>query len=144
MCYLYQVKEQATFRRFYIPFLAVLVTAFLLSFSHSKSVHKDPLKVVQQEGRSIEIYDFDGLQKIFNYQNDTTYVVNFWSTWCKPCVKELPHFEALAKEMKGDKFKMILVSLDFPAVYEKSLAKFLKNMDIASECHVLDDPDANS
>ena len=46
--------------------------------------------------------------------------------------------------MKGTKFKLILVSLDFPAVYEKSLIAYLNKMNIESECVVLDDPDANS
>lgn len=32
--------------------------------------------------------------------NDTLFVVHFWATWCGPCVKELPEFEALAKLTK--------------------------------------------
>lgn len=105
---------------------------------------KGPKKVILQDGVNLEIYDFPGLKSKFEMTNDTTYVINFWSTWCKPCIKEMPHFEEVAKHYRDKKFKMIFVSLDFPAVYEKSLVKFLKGMGIDSECVVLDDPDGNT
>ena len=55
---------------------------------------EEPIKV------KIPSYDFTAFQeKILANKNDTTYVVNFWATWCKPCVKELPYFEKVNKEM---------------------------------------------
>lgn len=44
--------------------------------------------------------------------NDTLYVINFWATWCKPCVEELPYFQQLAKNYEGKKLKVILVTTD--------------------------------
>lgn len=44
---------------------------------------------------------------------DTTYVVNFWATWCGPCVEELPYFERLNNENAKNPLKVILMSLDF-------------------------------
>ena len=44
---------------------------------------------------------------------DTTYVVNFWATWCGPCVDELPSFEQLQAQYKDKPLKVILISLDF-------------------------------
>lgn len=44
--------------------------------------------------------------------NDTLYVVNFWATWCKPCVQELPYFETASEKFKGQKVKVIFVSMN--------------------------------
>jgi len=47
-----------------------------------------------------------------NKHNDTLYVVNFWATWCDPCVKELPAFQQEEKKYVGKKVKMIFVSIN--------------------------------
>jgi thiol-disulfide isomerase/thioredoxin len=128
-----------------LSILLLLVTAlFFMNMSNNISSDDGPIKVIKQNNKELKVYDFEGLQSYFEKSNDTTYVINFWSTWCKPCVKELPHFEELASEMKGEKFKMILVSLDFPTVYENKLIAYLKQKGIESECVVLDDADANA
>jgi len=91
------------------------------------------------------IYEhFEDLAPIFNQKNDTTYVINFWSTWCAPCIKELPYFEALGAKYSDQKVKVILVSLDFPKQLETKLKPFLKENSLQSEVLVLTDPDANS
>ncbi len=51
--------------------------------------------------------------KVIQTNNDTLYVVNYWATWCKPCVSELPYFEAASENFKSQKVKVLLVSLDF-------------------------------
>lgn len=91
------------------------------------------------------IYEnFEELATIFQQQNDTTYVINFWSTWCAPCVKELPYFEELNEKYADEKVKVILVSLDFPKQLETKLKPFLAENKLQSEVLVLTDPDANS
>src|SRR5690606_6809447 len=59
--------------------------------------------------------NFEALEKkYFQKKNDSIYVINFWATWCKPCIKELPAFEKIASEYADKKVKVLLVSLDFP------------------------------
>lgn len=67
------------------------------------------------------------------------YLVNYWATWCKPCVEELPAFIELEKQMKNEKFKMILVSLDFPTQIESRVIPFLKKNEIPTQVVILDD-----
>ena len=71
------------------------------------------------------------LESLLNSKTDTTYVINFWATWCKPCIKELPHFEALEKKFSGSKIKVILVSLDFKRQYDSTLMPYLVKIKVA-------------
>ncbi|WP_396151119.1 TlpA disulfide reductase family protein [Flavobacterium sp.] len=103
-----------------------------------------PLKIYEKDGITLKSYNFDGLQPFLNQENDTLYVINFWATWCVPCVKELPHFEKMNKKYKKEKFKMILVSLDFPKMIESRVIPFIKNKNLQAEVVVLNDPDANT
>ena len=94
---------------------------------------------------SIPSYDFDTFQKkILQKNNDTTYVVNFWATWCKPCVKELPYFEKINKEYADKKVKVILASLDFPNKVQSQVVPFIKKNKLHAEVILLDDADANT
>ncbi|WP_372754411.1 TlpA family protein disulfide reductase [Labilibaculum sp.] len=94
--------------------------------------------------QDIKTYNFSELEPIFQQQNDTTYVINFWAMWCKPCVEELPEFEDIRKDYANKKVKVILVSLDFGSKLEERMAKFLERKNIHAEVRILDDPDANS
>ena len=62
----------------------------------------------------------------FNKNNDTVYVVNFWATFCKPCVAELPYFISICNKYKDQKVKLLLVSLDLPDYYPAKIAAFAK------------------
>ena len=93
---------------------------------------------------TIEIVDFDGLYSKIDLSVDKTYVINFWATWCAPCVKELPHFEEVNKELKYKNTEVILVSLDFPSQIESKLKPYLKKNKIKSKVILLDDSKMNT
>jgi len=44
-----------------------------------------------------------------------TVLLNFWATWCAPCVKEMPSLDRLQAEMGKDKFVILPLSLDGPS-----------------------------
>ena len=64
---------------------------------------------------------------------DTVFVVNFWATWCAPCIRELPHFDALQKEYAGKKLKVLLVSVDAPSRAKTALNAFLDDRNMLCE-----------
>ena len=90
------------------------------------------------------IYDFDGLEPMLHKKDDKTYVVNFWATWCKPCIAEMPHFERIHSEQKNNNVEVILVSLDMPQMWKKQLEPFVEKRDIQSKVVILDDPKQNN
>jgi thiol-disulfide isomerase/thioredoxin len=92
----------------------------------------------------VEVVKIGQLEKYFSKQNDTLYVINFWATWCAPCVEELPHFEQLNKEYSSKKVKVLLVSMDFRSKLESKLIPFVNKNKIASQVVLLDEPDYNS
>jgi len=49
-------------------------------------------------------------------------LVNFWATWCKPCVGEMPDLSLISQELKGKNFKMIGISTE----ESKTIENFLK------------------
>lgn len=103
-----------------------------------------PLKVYRKDGVAVNSYDYKALEYFLKKDNDTTYVVNFWATWCVPCVEELPSFEKLNAGYKDKKVKVILVSLDMSKQIESRLLPFIQKKKLQSKVVVLNDPDANA
>jgi thiol-disulfide isomerase/thioredoxin len=93
--------------------------------------------------QNVPVYTFNELEPLLHLKNDTTYVVNFWATWCKPCVKELPAFEKLNEKYTNQKVKVVLVSLDFVKNYDSRLLPFIEENKIQSEVVLLNDPKSN-
>ena len=93
--------------------------------------------------KQLEVYDFDGIEHYLKQSDDKVYVVNFWATWCAPCVKELPYFEQIQQDFK-ENVEVVLISLDFPSQYESKLIPFLEKKQLTSKVIVLDDTDMNS
>ena len=88
----------------------------------------------------IPVYNsFDEIEHILHKDNDTTYLINFWATWCKPCVEEMPYIEKINQEYADKKVKVVLVSLDFKRLAEKKLIPFIAENNIQSEVRLLAD-----
>lgn len=103
-------------------------------FFLSSPVHTQDVKVVS----------FKELSAWMDKGNDTTYVINFWATWCSPCVEELPHFEVINEKFGNEKVKVLLVSLDFKSQLTSKVKPFIEKKEIRSTVLLLDEPDANS
>ena len=90
----------------------------------------------------VEVMNYEEFKTNYMSASDEAYVLNFWATWCAPCVKELPYFEEAAEKGKDD-FTMILVSLDFPKHIDSRLLPFLEKKRLKSKVVLLDEANAN-
>ena len=103
---------------------------------------------IGQQSPRYTIYDsLTQLQARIQQAGDhTTLIINFWATWCKPCVEELAWFEKLNEQYGGDKkVQVLLVSLDFKSQLKQRLDKYLNDHPIPNlEIVVLADQDADS
>lgn len=95
--------------------------------------------IFKAQQTTVSSIKYEELEKRIQQEKDKLLVVNFWSTTCAPCVKELPHFmEVNNKYANNPKFKMILVSLD-RLVDKERVIKFIKNKNLTAEVILLDD-----
>ncbi len=91
----------------------------------------------------LTIYTFEEFEHWLYKETDSLYVINFWATWCAPCVKEIPDFEKIYDKYKTDKVKVLFVSLDFPAHIDNRVLPFIERMNMKAQVVLLDDPRSN-
>lgn len=87
---------------------------------------------------------FEDFQTHLQQDNDTTYVLNFWATWCQPCIAEMPYFEKLVAEKAGQPVRIWLVSMDFPKDIKNKLVPFVLQRNLAPRVLSLADMDYNA
>jgi thiol-disulfide isomerase/thioredoxin len=90
--------------------------------------------------QTVPSLSYNELKPLLNQKGDKIYVVNFWATWCAPCIKELPYFEVLDQR---EDVEVLLVSLDFPKHKESRLLPFIKKNKLQAKVVLLDDADEN-
>lgn len=109
----------------------LFIFLFVLLYSQSAfSQHVPVLKITD-------------LEKRIKNESDTTYIVNFWATWCAPCVKELPDFDSISKEYANTKIKVLLVTMDFKEELQAKVIPFIKTKKLYSEVVLLDEVNGN-
>ncbi len=90
-----------------------------------------------------ELITLDNLKRIIQSRNEPVQVINFWATWCGPCVKEIPLLEKLTHEGKG--VKVTLVSLDFDLdPNPEKVYQFITRKHLQSRVVILQEHDPNS
>lgn len=109
---------------------AILSLLFFAFYSPVFSQHPRVIKINELENR-------------IRNNSDTTYIVNFWATWCAPCVKELPDFDSISKIYSVKKVKVLLVTMDFKEDIETKVIPFINKKKIISEVLLLDELNAD-
>jgi len=92
--------------------------------------------------QSVEVIQIERLEKEIQ-EHKGILIVNFWATWCAPCVKELPDLYRIHQDFEAKGVKLLLVSLDFADEQPKALA-LLKKKGIALSTFLLDETDYNT
>ena len=95
---------------------------------------------LSQEAEVVKLTD---LQKYMKAPSEKVKVINFWATWCAPCVKELPLFEKLNEERQDVEVTLVSMDMDLDPNPEK-VHKFIARKGIKSNVMILNEKDPNS
>ncbi len=118
--------------------LFILIMAAISLTGFAKTNEKKTTGTNQKH--MLKSVNFDELKTIIHKNDNKLYVVNFWATWCKPCVEELPGFMEVNKNYSKDpRFKMVLVSLDLASEMDTKVKAFLLKNNIDVDVYILDD-----
>ena len=112
-------------------YLTVLSTAVLLVTCNAIPTPK------------VQVVKFDTVQHLMTRESDKIEVINFWATWCKPCIKELPYFQEL-QNSHPDQVNVTLISLDFVDVLNEKVIPFVEKREFTPQVLLLDEIDYNS
>jgi len=89
-----------------------------------------------------EIVKLKQLQDHINRQTDNIKIINFWATWCAPCIKEMPLFEKIGAERKDVEVTLVSLDLDLNPKPE-TVYRFIDRKKIQSKVLILDEKDPN-
>lgn len=98
---------------------------------------------INASAQNIPIINRNDLYALVAKNDDTLRVVNFWATWCGPCVAEMPHFEKLERNKGNQKLQVTFVSLDFPSQLQKRVVPFVKKRKLQAQVLLFDGGDPN-
>lgn len=89
--------------------------------------------------QQVQLIKLDDINKRVMSGKDTVYIINFWATWCVPCLEELPHFEKLSSQYKINKLKVMLISMDFRSKLESTVVPFVRKKTLKNEVFLFDE-----
>lgn len=121
-------------------FKVILGFLFLILAVNAQTENKTIAANSPAQSKTVPVLKYEAVDKLFNKNDNKLYVVNFWATWCSPCVEELPEFMEVNHQFKSNPdFKMLLISLDSPKDLEKKVKLFLIENKIEPDVYILDD-----
>lgn len=99
--------------------------------------------VITLRAQTAELIKIGDLQKMLNGRSDKIQVLNFWATWCAPCIKELPLFEEMNTNRSDVEISLVSIDLDLDPNPDK-VHRFVARKKLKSNVYILDERDPNS
>jgi len=99
------------FTRSRIIFLIIIVVLFCL---FQFGIKVDNIRLGKQSDLNVsQIYDVENSHFYRQYFNDDSLLVlNYWATWCKPCIAEMPMLNDVKRQYQGENIAFISISVD--------------------------------
>ena len=113
----------------------IILIAFILSGLLSAKPAAAPPPAIQK----IKITDLES----YITKSDHPLIINFWATFCVPCIKEIPYFQSTVARYNDRQVELVLVSLDLPDYYPARISDFAEKRGFTSRIVWLNETDAD-
>jgi thiol-disulfide isomerase/thioredoxin len=100
------------------------------------------LTVLNAKGQEVVKWKLEDLNSAISKADKPT-VFNFWATFCKPCLQELPYFQELVKKYDSSGVQLVLISLDLPEAYPQKIRTFARQHQFSAALKYLDETNAD-
>jgi thiol-disulfide isomerase/thioredoxin len=94
---------------------------------------------MEAQVKAIKITDLEQTIK----DSKSPLIINFWATYCVPCIEEMPHFQQLAQKYKSKGVSLLLVSLDLKAAYPDKITAMTKKLKLTAPVAWLNETNAD-
>ena len=104
-----------------IIIISAMIFLITLAHAHRPTITESPearvarryqAQIGEYPAPSLSMQDANGNVKTLADYRGQVVLLNFWATWCPPCLQEMPDLEKLAQSMEGRDFKLIALSAD--------------------------------
>ncbi|RZI41684.1 TlpA family protein disulfide reductase [Herbaspirillum sp. HC18] len=112
--------------------VAVLFAAIGIFFANTRLASEPPQSGAVGKLLSQSMADANGQQQQLAQWKDKALVVNFWATWCTPCVDEMPELSALQQEIGSKNVQILGIGIDSPS----NIAEFAQKYKITYPLYV--------
>jgi len=100
------------------------------------------MAVAAAQSATIPLWKLEDLKRAINEAKEPT-IMNFWATFCKPCIEEIPHFQDVVKKYDSAGVRLVLVNLDMKEAYPKKISDFAKKRKFTAPITFLDETNAD-
>ena len=98
--------------------------------------------ISSSQAQSMPSWKITDVEQLMN-RSDSVLVINFWATFCKPCIEEIPYLQSISNKYKDEKVRLLLVSLDLAAFYPNRIEAFAKKHNFNSPMVWLNETNAD-
>lgn len=112
----------------------------ILTIGVSPSTHGGPglaNRPADSVQTKLDTIDAAQLADLLKPDRKTPLVLNFWATWCPPCVKELPELAAFYRAHTAEGIRFVSVSVDHPDTIDERVKPFVQKKGLPFPVHVL-------
>lgn len=115
-------------RIFFIVSLIIMAGCSSPKKEEQSAISASQVKLTDLEGNEVDLADFEG----------KTIFVNFWATWCRPCIQEMPSIAALQTQLAGKNIEFFFASDE----EVEKIQKFMESRKMTSRFVRIENPEA--
>ncbi|MDT8300295.1 MAG: TlpA disulfide reductase family protein [Sedimentisphaerales bacterium] len=92
----------------------IMTFSFILLFAYFTitPINAAQNDIIGKQAPSFTLLDLNGKKVSLSDYKDKVVILDFWATWCPPCIKEIPHFIELYNEYKNQGLVIVGISVD--------------------------------